>query len=54
MDHENVVKLYEYTETKDEYVMYMEYCDRAGYLADKILEVSYEDILTKSIATHPY
>jgi hypothetical protein len=28
--------------------MYMEYCDRANYLANKILEVSYEDILTKS------
>lgn len=40
MEHENVVKLYEYTETKDEFVLYMEYCDLAGYLPDKILEVS--------------
>lgn len=41
MDHDNVVKLYEYTETQDEYVLYMEYCDKANYFADKILEVSY-------------
>lgn len=39
MEHENVVKLFDYTETSDEYVLYMEYCDRADYLAAKILEV---------------
>lgn len=40
MLHENVVELYDYTETKDDYVLYMEYCDRADYLSQKILEVS--------------
>jgi serine/threonine protein kinase len=39
MDHENVVKLYETVETQKEYVMYMEYCDKANQLADKINEV---------------
>ena len=40
MDHENIVKLYEYTETKSDYVLYMEYCDHPDYLSNKILEVS--------------
>lgn len=37
MNHDNIVKLFDYTETQDEYVLYMEYCDRADYLTDKIL-----------------
>jgi hypothetical protein len=40
MDHSNIVKLYDYTETKEEYVLYMEYCDKADYLPFKILEVN--------------
>ena len=39
MDHDNIVKLYDHTETESEHIMYMEYCDKANYLADKILEV---------------
>jgi len=38
MNHRNVVKLLEYTETKDEYVLYLEYCDKADYFSEKILE----------------
>jgi hypothetical protein len=41
MNHDNIVKLFEYTETKEEYLLYMEYCDRADYLASKILEVRF-------------
>jgi len=40
MSHSNIVKLYDYTETKEEYMLFMEYCDRADYLASKILEVN--------------
>lgn len=39
MDHENIVKLLNYTETSDEYVLYLEFCDKADYLANKVLEV---------------
>lgn len=46
LDHDNIPKLFGYTETKDEYVLYMELCDRADYLASKILEV--DIILIKS------
>ena len=42
MHHSNIVKLYDYTETKEEYMLFMEYCDRADYLAAKILEVRYQ------------
>jgi len=42
MDHDNIVKLFDYTETKEEYVLYMEFCDRADYLAQKILEVLHD------------
>lgn len=45
MQHENVVELFDYTETKNEYVLYMEYCDQADYLAKKIHEVSSSYIL---------
>ena len=41
MHHSNIVKLYDYTETKEEYMLFMEYCDRADYLAAKILEVRF-------------
>ena len=41
MKHENIVNLYEYTETKEEYVLFMEYCDKGAHLSQKILEVSY-------------
>ena len=40
MEHDNIVKLYDYTETNDEYLLYMEYCDKGDYLAQKILEVN--------------
>lgn len=33
MNHENVVKLYDSVETQKEYVMYMEYCDKASQLS---------------------
>lgn len=39
MKHSNIVELYNYTETEDEYVLFMEYCDKASYFANKILEV---------------
>mmetsp|Transcript_48139 Transcript_48139/g.35329 ORF Transcript_48139/g.35329 Transcript_48139/m.35329 type:complete len:81 (+) Transcript_48139:279-521(+) len=38
MDHQNIVELYNYTETPDSYVMFMEFCDRGSYFSDKILE----------------
>ncbi len=41
MDHQNVVKLYNYTETQQEYVLFMEFCDKYDYLSNKILEVTY-------------
>ena len=40
-NHDNVVRLYDHKETDDAYEMYMEYCDKGGALADKVLEVSY-------------
>lgn len=40
MDHQNIVKLYDSVETKNEYVMYMEYCDKASQLSEKINEVN--------------
>ena len=40
MLHENIVELFEYTETKDQYVLFLEYCDYGDYLTNKILEVS--------------
>ena len=41
MKHQNVVELYNYTETPDEYLIYMEYCNKASYFSEKILDVSY-------------
>jgi serine/threonine protein kinase len=49
MSHDNIVKLFEYTETKDEYLLYMEYCDKADHLAAKILEVTFPVLTINSI-----
>lgn len=38
--HENVVKLFDYSENDTEFVLFMEYCNDAGYFNDKIMEVS--------------
>lgn len=40
LNHENIIKLYEYTETPQEYQLFMEYADRSDYLPSKIFEVS--------------
>ena len=39
-NHGNIVKLYDHGETDTEFQMYMEYCDKANSLTDKIREVS--------------
>ena len=39
LDHENIVKLHEYSENDKEIVMFMEYCNDANYFDDKIMEV---------------
>ena len=39
-DHDNIVKLYEYTENESEFVLFMEYCNDANYFDDKLVEVS--------------
>lgn len=36
---ENVVELYDYTESKSEFVLLMEYCNDANYFQEKIEEV---------------
>lgn len=38
--HDNVVQLHEYTESEDQFVLFMEYCNDAAYFDDKIVEVS--------------
>lgn len=38
MHHENVIKLYNYTENENEIAMIMEYANQATYLQDTILE----------------
>jgi hypothetical protein len=40
MCHENIVELYEYSESDSEYAMYMELADRGDYLSKKILDVN--------------
>ena len=40
LSHDNVVRLHEYTESEDEFVMFMEYCNDAEYFDNKIVEVS--------------
>lgn len=37
-DHDNVVKLYEYTENEDEFVLFMEYANEPNYFDRKICE----------------
>jgi serine/threonine protein kinase len=36
LDHEGIVKLYEYFETDDEFTMIMEYCNSSNYFENKI------------------
>lgn len=36
---DNVVELYHYTESKEEFVLLMEYCNDAGYFEEKIEQV---------------
>ncbi len=40
LKHENVVELYDYTESDKEFVLLMEYCNNANYFQDKIEDVS--------------
>lgn len=37
LDHDNVVKLHEYTENEDEFVIFMEYCNDANYFDEKLV-----------------
>jgi serine/threonine protein kinase len=39
LDHENLVKLYDYTETEDNIELFMEFCNDAQYLEQLIDEV---------------
>jgi serine/threonine protein kinase len=38
MKHENIVKLHNYTENEEEFVMFMEYCNAPDYFEQKIIE----------------
>ena len=38
--HDNIVKLHEYTESEEQFVLFMEYCNDAEYFDNKIVEVS--------------
>lgn len=40
--HDNIVELFHYTESKDEFVLLMEYCNDAGYFEDKIEQVRFK------------
>lgn len=40
MNHENIIELYEYYDTKEEYQLYMEFADQSDYLSRKILDVN--------------
>ena len=40
LNHDNVVKLYDYTESEKDLVLFMEYCNSANYFDEKIVEVS--------------
>lgn len=40
LNHENVVKLFDYTEDDSQFVLLMEYCNDAGYFEDKLENVS--------------
>ena len=39
---ENVVELYDYTESQNEFVLLMEYCNDAAYFEEKIEQVGYK------------
>ena len=39
LNHPNVLKLYDYTETDEDYRLFMEYMNMPDYLAEKIEEV---------------
>ena len=39
LNHDNVVKLHEYTESDDQFVLFMDYCNDASYFDNKIVEV---------------
>lgn len=39
LNNERVIKLYEYTETEEEYRLFLEYMNFPDYLADKLEEV---------------
>jgi serine/threonine protein kinase len=41
MRHENIVKLHNYTENEEEFVMFMEYCNTPDYFEQKIIEVTH-------------
>ena len=49
LSHDNVVRLHEYTESEDEFVMFMEYCNDAEYFDNKIVEVSQLEIDSLSL-----
>lgn len=38
LDHDNVVKLFDYTESEKDFVLFMEYCNNANYFDEKIVE----------------
>ena len=38
VDHDNIVRLHDYSENDSEFVMFMEYCNDSEYLNDKINE----------------
>ena len=38
--NDNIVRLHEYTESEDQFVLFMEYCNDAEYFDNKIVEVS--------------
>lgn len=40
LNHDNVVKLHEYTESEEQFVLFMEYANDAEYFDNKIVEVS--------------
>jgi hypothetical protein len=53
MRHQNIVELYDYTETNDEYLLFMEFCDKADHLSKKIAEVRYNILLILDISRTP-
>jgi hypothetical protein len=47
---DNVVELYHYTESKEEFVLLMEYCNDAGYFEQKIEQVR----IVKGFISHKF